>query len=158
MYELLEALDVAVVEELLLEERPGGLRGGALWRCHRHIARGRHLELAVDAWRKWFPRIVRVGRGAETTSEESSHSQIPVAEAKGIAGEAEEIRRGLIIESIPRIEGQSFICRAEAGEARPRTGGITVVGLSCGQRRSSSPPFAALLLPPSFLNLQTPPL
>src|SRR4029077_11023598 len=40
--ELLQALDVAVVKELLLEVRPGRLGGGTLWRCHSHIARRRH--------------------------------------------------------------------------------------------------------------------
>ena len=39
--ELLQALDVAVVKELLLEVRPGRLGGGTLWRCHGHIARRR---------------------------------------------------------------------------------------------------------------------
>src|SRR5437588_7593259 len=37
--QLLQALDVAVVKELLLEVRPGCLSGGTLWRCHTHIAR-----------------------------------------------------------------------------------------------------------------------
>src|SRR6266480_5565691 len=50
--ELLQALDVAIVKELLLEIRPGRLGAWALWRCHSHIARRRHLHLAVGQWCK----------------------------------------------------------------------------------------------------------
>src|SRR5438132_6609264 len=35
--ELLQALDIAIVKELLLEVRPGRLGGGTLWRCHSPI-------------------------------------------------------------------------------------------------------------------------
>src|SRR4029077_19424519 len=79
--ELLQAFDVAIVEELLLEVRSGRLGGRTLWRCHAHVARRRHLELAVDIRGLRYPRRVRVGTGTETASEESSHSQVPVAEA-----------------------------------------------------------------------------
>jgi len=57
--ELFQALDVAVVKELFLEiadilavhDRAWSLGRGTLWRCHRHIARRRHLELAVNSRR-----------------------------------------------------------------------------------------------------------
>src|SRR6201987_1621397 len=106
MHELLQAFDVAVVKERLLEVRLPGAgfgRGTLLW-CHCHIAHRGHLELAVNTWCKLYPVPVWVGAGAETTSEESSHSQISVAETVGIPDESKGIRRGLIIESIPRIE------------------------------------------------------
>src|SRR4051812_2946261 len=58
--ELFQALDVAVVEELLLEIRYrlavrvdlAGLGSRALWRCQRHIARGRNLDLPIGRRRK----------------------------------------------------------------------------------------------------------
>src|SRR5882724_5527865 len=129
MYKLLQALDVAVVKEPLLEVRPGRLGGGTLWRCHRHIARRRHLELAVDLWCKLCPILVRAGVGTEPASEESPHSQISIAEAIRIPDESEEIRRGLIIECIPGIQGEALIGRAEAGEHRRPTWLVTGIGL-----------------------------
>src|SRR4030088_1484638 len=118
MYELFQALDVAVMKELLLEVRfPGaGFGGGTLRRCHRHIANCGHLELSVNHWCKLYPVPVWVGAGAETTSQESSHSQISVAETVRITDEPIGIRRGLIIESIPRIQRETLIGRTEAGE------------------------------------------
>src|SRR5580700_8758394 len=120
MYELFQALDVAVMKELLLEVRfPGAsFGGGTLRRRHGHIAHRGHLKLTVNTWCKLYPVPVWVGAGAETTSEESSHSQISVAETVRIPDESKGIRRRLIIESIPRIERQPFVCRAEAGEYR----------------------------------------
>ena len=47
MYELLQALDVAVVKKFFLEIGAGGLCGWALWRSERDIARRRRLHLAV---------------------------------------------------------------------------------------------------------------
>src|SRR5258705_5062979 len=79
--ELLQALDVAVVKELLLEVRPWRLGGGTLWRRQSNIARRRHLHLAVNTRSKLCPVRVRVGPGAEAASEESSQSQISVPEA-----------------------------------------------------------------------------
>src|SRR5712664_998688 len=84
MYELFQALDVAVMEEFLLEVRYripvrvglAGFGGGTLRRCHCHIASCGHLELTVNHWCKLCPVPVWVGAGAETTSQESSHSQI----------------------------------------------------------------------------------
>src|SRR6202035_2352741 len=141
MHELLQALDVAVVKERLLEVRfPGASFGGGTLRwCHCHIAHRGHLKLAVNTWCKLYPVPVWVGAGAETTSQESSHSQISVAETVRIPDESKGIRRGLIIESIPRIEGQPFICRAEAGKYRRiRRRGCAGVHLTWLQIRSSS--------------------
>src|SRR5260370_309774 len=117
MYQLLQALDVAVMKELLLEIRfPGaGLGGGTLRRCHRDIASCGHLELTVNTWCKLYPCPVWVGAGAETTSQESSHSQISVAETVRISDEPKGIRRGLIIESIPWIQRKPLMGRAEEG-------------------------------------------
>src|SRR6266550_5312686 len=136
--ELLQALDVAVVKELLLEIRPGRLGGGTLWRCHSHVARRRHLHHAVVKWCKSSPTCVRAGPGTETASEESPESQIPVAEAEGIRSEPSEIRRGLIKESIPGVQGKALIGRAEAGEQRVYLGGLAVVESRGGQSGSSS--------------------
>src|ERR1700758_1969668 len=124
VHQLLEALDVAVVEEFLLEVRyrlpvrvgQAGLGGGTLRRGHCHIAHRGHLELAVNHWCQLYPVLVWVGGGAETASQESSHAQISVAETVRIPGEPKAIRRGLIVESIPWIERETLIGRAEAGE------------------------------------------
>src|SRR5438067_1215983 len=110
--ELLQALDVAVVKEFLLEVRPGRLGGGTLWRCQSHIARRRHLHFAVVERCKFSPSSIRAGPGTETASEEGPKSQISVAEAEGIGSKASEIRGGLIIESVPGIKGEAFIGRA----------------------------------------------
>src|SRR6266446_5393746 len=74
MDELLQALDVAVVKELLLEVRlPGaGFGGGTLWRRHGHIAHRRHLLPAVHPRCQLRPSRVRVGGGAEAASEEGA--------------------------------------------------------------------------------------
>jgi hypothetical protein len=94
VYKLLQALDVAIVKEPLLEVRRGaGLGGRTLLGCHGYIARRRHLELTVDSWCKLCPIRVRIGRG--NASEETSHSQISKGEAVGIRCEAEGIRRVL---------------------------------------------------------------
>src|ERR1700747_2268469 len=124
MYQLLQALDVAVVEEFLLEVRywlpvrvgQAGFGGGTLRRRHCHIAHRGHLELAVNHWCKLYPVLVWVGGGAETASQESSHTQISVAETERIPDEPKGIGRGVIVESIPRIQRETLIGRAQAGE------------------------------------------
>src|SRR6202011_1752878 len=65
MHELLQALDVAVVKELLLEVRPWCFCSGTLWRRHGHIAHRRHLLSAVHPRRQSCPSPVRIGRRAE---------------------------------------------------------------------------------------------
>src|SRR6201997_1640007 len=127
------------MKELLLEVRfsSAGFGGWALRRRHCHIAHRGHLELAVNTWCKLYPVPVWVGAGAETTSQESSHSQISVGETVRIPSESKGIRRGLIIESIPWIQRQTLIGRAEAGEhRRVRRGGGTSVDLSWVESRS----------------------
>src|SRR5260370_25259733 len=58
VHELLQALDIAVVEELLLEVRPRRLGSGTLWRCHGHIARRWHLHFAECGGREFCsPRV-----------------------------------------------------------------------------------------------------
>ena len=86
-----------------------GFGGGTLPRCHRHIAHRGHLKLAVNTWCKFYPLPVWVWGGAETTSEENSHSQISVAETVRIPDESKGIRRGLIIESISWIQRQALL-------------------------------------------------
>src|SRR5947208_7034101 len=122
MDELLQALRVAVVKELLLEVGPWRLGGGTLWRRHGHIARGQYLHLAVGSRRKLYPIRVRIRGGAGAASEERAQSQIAEGEAKGIGCKPERIRRGLIIDSIPGIQGQAEIGVAEAGERRRHIG------------------------------------
>src|SRR6266404_5672997 len=72
VHELLQALDVAVVEELLLKVRPRSLGRGALRRSHGHVARRRRLHLAIRSWRKWCPIVIRAWPRAGTASQESS--------------------------------------------------------------------------------------
>jgi len=100
MDELIEALNVAIVKELFLEIGPGRLSGGTLWRCHRHVARRRCLQLAVGGWGKLYPLRVRIGRAPE----KGAQSQISVPEAVGIGPKSEAVRRGLIIKRNPRVE------------------------------------------------------
>ncbi len=120
VHELLQALDVAVVEELLLEVRSWSLRGRTLWWHQGDVACRRRLHLAIRSWRKLCPCIIRACPRAGTASQESSQSQISEAEAKWIRGKAEEIWLVLIIDGIPGIQRQAEISRAEAGEHRSR--------------------------------------
>src|SRR5260370_4231260 len=70
--ELLQALDVAVMKELLLEVRPRCLGRRTLrWR-HSRIARRRHLHLAIGTRSKLCPGRVWVGSGTRTASQERS--------------------------------------------------------------------------------------
>jgi len=85
--ELLQALDVAIVKEPLLKIRPGRLGGGTPCRGHSHIARRRHLHLAVGQRCKLSPTCVRVGPGTGTASEEGPHAQVSKGEAEGIPNE-----------------------------------------------------------------------
>src|ERR1700730_7164081 len=103
MYELFQALDVAIVKELFLEVRPRGLGCGTLRGCHGYVARRGRLHSAVPRWCKLCPIRIRIGPRTETASEERPYSQVPVPESIWIRVEAEEIRRGLIIEGIPGI-------------------------------------------------------
>src|ERR1700740_1982007 len=61
MDELLQALDVAVVEELLLEVRAWGFRRGTLRRHKTHVARRHRLHLPIGCWCELDPGRVRVG-------------------------------------------------------------------------------------------------
>jgi hypothetical protein len=110
MDELLEALDVAIVEELFLEIGSGRLRRGALWRRHRDIARRRSLHLAVAGWGKLYP--LRVGIGG--ASEKGPQSQVSVTEAVGIGREPEAVRCGLVKQRDPGIERQAKIGIAQS--------------------------------------------
>ena len=73
-----------------------------------------------------------LGAEPEPLRRKVPESQISVTEAERIPNEAEEIRRGLIEESIPGIQGQALIGRAEAGEQRVHLGGRAVVALPWG--------------------------
>jgi len=68
VYELLQALDVAVVEELLLEVRPWSLGRRTLWWRQGDVARRRRLHLAIRSWRKWCPLVIRAWPRAGTAS------------------------------------------------------------------------------------------
>src|SRR6266404_3662282 len=87
MYELLQALNVAVVEQTLLEVGPGSFGRRTLWRCQRHVARRGCLHLAIDNWHVLPPTHVRAGTGTEPASEESPESQISVSETVRIGSE-----------------------------------------------------------------------
>src|SRR5580704_5573573 len=60
------------------------------------------------------PCRIRIGCGAETTSEESSQPQIGKGKACRIGRKSEGIRRGLKIKGVPGILWQTEIGRAEA--------------------------------------------
>jgi len=85
MHELLQALDIAVVEELFLEIRPGRLGGGALWRCHSPIPRRRYLHSSVVQWCILCPARIGLAQDTKPLSEARSQSQIAEAEAEGLA-------------------------------------------------------------------------
>src|ERR1700730_15947565 len=129
MHELLQALNVAVVKEPLLEVWPGGFGGRTLWRRHGHLARRRHLHLGVDHRGVLPPTHIWVGTRTEPASEERSKSQISVAETVRIGCESIGIRLGLVIESISRIEGQALIGGAKASKQRVHHDGRAGVGL-----------------------------
>src|SRR5258708_21920558 len=76
------------------------------------------MHLVVGSRCELCPIVIRARPRAGTASQEGSQSQVSKAEAKGICGEAEEIRRILVINGIPGIQGQAEISRAEAGEER----------------------------------------
>src|SRR5258707_5679607 len=72
VHQLLQALDVAVVEELLLEVRPGSLGGRTLCWHQGDVAGAGRLHLAIRSWRKLCPIVIRAGPRAGTASQESS--------------------------------------------------------------------------------------
>src|SRR3989440_12738426 len=74
--QLLQALDVAVVKELLLEVRPGRLGSGTLWRGHSDIVRGRNLHFSVVKRCKFFPSYILACPGTKNASQESPKSLI----------------------------------------------------------------------------------
>src|SRR5260370_32876109 len=104
MHELFQALDVAIVEELFLEVRPRSFGCGTLRGRHGHVARRGRLHSAVPGWRKLCPLRIRIGPRADTASEECPYSEVPVAESKWIPGEAKEVRGGLGLAIIPRLQ------------------------------------------------------
>src|SRR5260370_7972306 len=76
MYELLQALNVAVVKEPLLEVGPGGFGCSTLWRWQCHGGHRHHLHLAVDSWPPLPPTHVRVWAGNQPAPVESLLSQL----------------------------------------------------------------------------------
>src|SRR5207244_13282641 len=100
-----------------------GFTGNPLGFGYRDLGMGTFLSSGFGSapnpnvsWRKFSPRDVRVGGGTETASEEGPHAQVSIAEAERIAGEPEGIRRGLIIEGIPGIQGETLIGRSDERE------------------------------------------
>src|SRR3984885_7737576 len=116
MDQLLQALDVAVVEKLLLEVRPWGFGGRALGRRQGHVARCHRLHLTIRSLCEWKPRRVRVRKGAETASQESSQSEIRVDVTFRIRGISKTIRCRFVQESNSRILGKAEIGTAKACE------------------------------------------
>src|SRR5690349_9517488 len=70
MNELLQAFDVAVVEERLLEVRSRGFRGRALGRHQGHVACRGRLKLTFRLRPEFDPVPVRIRTGTETASQE----------------------------------------------------------------------------------------
>src|ERR1700733_14238502 len=104
MYDLLQALKVSVVKELLLEVRTGSFGGRALRRCQRHVAQYRNLHLAVDSWCVLSPVPVRVGPGTESASKKGPESQVSIAEAVRIGNEPVGVRLRLVVKGISRVQ------------------------------------------------------
>src|SRR6516164_7276362 len=134
MNQLFQALDIAIVKELFLKVRYwtavgvdlASLGGGALRRCHRHVARRRGLHLAVASRGKLYPLRVRV----DGASEKCAQPQISVGEAVGIGRESDVVRCGLIKQRNAWVERQAEIGIAEAGKQRSRIGCGASVGLA----------------------------
>src|SRR5260370_42434325 len=83
MNELLQALDVAVVEKLLLEIGPRSIRAAcALGRYHRHIACRHGLHLTVGSWRKLRP--TRDPPGTRLVSAPEKFAQANIAICKDV--------------------------------------------------------------------------
>src|SRR5580700_4086897 len=131
--ELLEALDVTVVEELLLEVGPRRFGGWTLWRRQSHIACGTGLHSAIGRLCEWYPGGVRVGSGAETAAQESSQSQIGVCKTSRIGRKSQGVRGALIIKGVPGILGQSEVGIAETREQW--RGGCGCAGVYAVRRR-----------------------
>src|SRR5260370_41293285 len=81
MYDLLQAFEVAVVKEHLLEVGSGGFGGGTLCRCQRYVAPFCYLLLAVDSRRILFPTHFCIRAGSEAASEYGPKSYVTVADA-----------------------------------------------------------------------------
>jgi len=136
MYELLQALDVAVVEELFLEVRSRSVgASGALCRHQSYIACRRGLHLAIGTGCELPPGLVWAGPGSVTAPQEFSESQISIGKAYGIARESKRVWRCLVIERISGIQRQAQIGRTEAGEQRShirvRTGFCETLAFTC---------------------------
>src|ERR1700733_8273120 len=96
MDQLLQALNVAIMEKLLLEVRPWGFGGRALRRRQAHVARCHSLHLTIRSLCEWKPRRVGIRSGAETASQESTQSEIRVDVAFRIRGISKTIRCRLV--------------------------------------------------------------
>src|SRR6266404_8991575 len=137
MHELLQALDVAVVKEFLLEVRPRSLGGGTLARCKRNIARRCGLHFTVGSGCIFYPRRVRVGRRPEAAAQESPESIIRETITFRIGSQTNPIRSRFIVEGHGGILRQSEIGRTETSEQRCRArghSGVFAVG-GCSVRR-----------------------
>src|ERR1700751_3510987 len=118
MHELFQALNVTVMEKLLLEVGARRFGGGTLWRCKPRVARCRDLHFAIGNGCKLSPRQIWIGRRSESASQEGAQPEIGERETFGIRGESGGIRSGLKVKGVSGILGQSKIRRAEAGEDR----------------------------------------
>src|SRR5579864_4345562 len=90
VHELLQALDVAIVEELLLEVGSRSVRtAGALRRYKGHVACGHGLHLTVGGWRKLRPTRIRAGKSRVTAPEKFAQAKIGVGKACGVGRKSE---------------------------------------------------------------------
>src|ERR1700741_5534021 len=122
--QLLQALDVAIVEELLLEVGSRSIRTAcALRRYKGHVACGHCLHLTVGGWRKLRPTRIRAGGSFVTASKKFTQAKIGIRKACGVERKSEGIRGGLIKNRDSGILRQTEIGRAEASKEWSYVGG-----------------------------------
>src|SRR5579864_5363544 len=126
--QLLQALDVAIVEELLLEVGSRSVRTAcALRRYKRHVACGHGLHLTVGGRSKLGPSRIRAGGSFVTASEKFTQAKIGIGKACGVERKSEGIRRALIKNRDSGILRQTEIGRAEASKEWSYVGGHACV-------------------------------
>src|ERR1700741_3553029 len=126
--QLLQALDVAIVEELLLEVGSRSIRTAcALRRYQGHIACGHGLHLTVGSRSKLRPTRIRAGKSRVTAPEKFAQAKIGICEACGVGRKSERVWYGLIVNQVSGVPGQPEIGRAEASKEWSYVGGHACV-------------------------------
>ena len=138
VHELLEALDVPLWKNSFWKYGPGA---SVVGHCGGVMATSR----AVDTW-NWPSTLgasgvqLEFGLGAEPNPllRKVPSPRLCSRIRRDWRSRTERIRRGLIEERIPRIQGHAFIGRAEAREQRLHGGGLAGVALTRSERGPSA--------------------